>query len=46
VAILDIFPKMIKYERESVYLLWAVFIPVYVLTVYLIIMNAITGGTI
>ena len=46
VATLDIWPRLIKYEREAVYLLWAVFTPIYVLTVYVIIMKAITAGTI
>lgn len=46
VAILDIWPRLIKYEREAVYLLWAVFTPIYVLTVYLIVMKAITAGTV
>jgi succinate dehydrogenase/fumarate reductase cytochrome b subunit len=44
VAILDLFPKLLKYSREAVYLLWAVFIPVYLLTVYLIVTKALSGG--
>jgi succinate dehydrogenase / fumarate reductase cytochrome b subunit len=44
VAILDIWPKLIKYSREAVYLLWAVFIPVYLLTVYLIVTKAFTAN--
>jgi succinate dehydrogenase / fumarate reductase cytochrome b subunit len=44
VVILDIWPKLIKFEREAVYLLWAVFVPVYLLTVYVIVMKAITGS--
>jgi succinate dehydrogenase / fumarate reductase cytochrome b subunit len=44
VAILDIWPKLLKYEREAVYLLWAVFIPVYVLTVFVIVSGALSGG--
>ncbi len=44
VAILDLFPKMIKFERESVYLLWGVFLPVYLLTVYVMITKAISGS--
>jgi succinate dehydrogenase / fumarate reductase, cytochrome b subunit len=41
VVILDIWPKLIKYSREAVYLEWAIFIPIYILTVFLIITNAI-----
>jgi succinate dehydrogenase / fumarate reductase, cytochrome b subunit len=44
VVILDIWPKLIKYSREAVYLEWAIFIPVYILTVYIIVMKAITGS--
>ncbi len=42
VVILDIWPKLIKYQREAVYLVWAIFIPIYILTVYLIVMKAIS----
>jgi succinate dehydrogenase / fumarate reductase cytochrome b subunit len=44
VVILDFWPKLIKYTREAVYLQWAIFIPIYLLTVYLLIMNGISGG--
>jgi len=44
VATLDIWPRLIKYQREAVYLVWAVFIPIYLLTVYLIVSKAISGG--
>jgi succinate dehydrogenase cytochrome b subunit len=44
VAILDIWPKLIKFERDTVYLLWAVFIPIYLLTVYMIVTKALTSS--
>ena len=44
VVILDVWPRLIKYSREAVYLLWAIFIPIYLLTVYLIVTKAITGA--
>lgn len=45
VVILDIWPKLIKYSCEAVYLEWAIFIPIYLLTVFLIVTNAInTSG--
>ena len=46
VVILDFWPKMHKYSREAVYLLWAIFVPIFSLTVYLIISKAITAGTV
>src|SRR4030066_1823281 len=42
IVILDFWPKLIKYTREAVYLQWAIFVPIYLLTVYLLIMNGIT----
>jgi succinate dehydrogenase / fumarate reductase cytochrome b subunit len=44
VVILDIWPKFLKYEREAVYLQWAIFIPIYALTVFMIVMKGITGS--
>ncbi len=43
IAILDIWPRLIKYSREATYLFWAVFIPIYLLTAYLIVLKGITG---
>jgi succinate dehydrogenase / fumarate reductase, cytochrome b subunit len=44
VVILDIWPKLLKYSREAVYLEWAIFIPIYALTVFLIISGALSAG--
>ncbi len=44
VVILDIWPKLLKYEREAVYLQWAIFVPIYILTVFLIIMKNVGGS--
>jgi succinate dehydrogenase / fumarate reductase cytochrome b subunit len=44
VVILDIWPKLLKYSREAVYLEWAIFIPIYALTVFLIIKGAFSAG--
>ncbi len=43
-VILDTWPRLIKYTREAVYLLWAIFIPIYLLTVYIIVSKAIFGS--
>jgi len=43
-VVLDTWPKLIKFERETVYLLVAVFTPIYLLTVYLILTKAFTKG--
>ncbi len=44
VVILDLWPRLLKYSREAVYLLWAIFIPIYALTTFLIIKNGLSGG--
>jgi len=44
VVILDIWPKLLKYSREAVYLEFAIFIPIYALTVFLIISGALSAG--
>jgi succinate dehydrogenase / fumarate reductase, cytochrome b subunit len=44
VVIMDIWPRLLKYSREAVYLLWAIFVPIYALTVFLLIRNGLSGG--
>ncbi len=44
IAIMDIWPKMLKYQREGVYLVWGIFLPIYLITVYLIISHALAAG--
>ena len=44
IVILDVWPRLIKYTREAVYLQWAIFVPIYILTVYLIVTNGLSGG--
>ena len=42
ITIVDLFPKLLVHEREAIWVEWAVFIPLYVLTVFVIISTA--GG--
>jgi succinate dehydrogenase / fumarate reductase cytochrome b subunit len=44
IAILDLWPKTLKFQREALWLELIVFIPIYGLTVFLIIQNAFSGG--
>lgn len=44
IAILDIWPKFLVYERETLWLQWFIFIPVYGLTIFILIQNALAGG--
>jgi len=44
IAILDIWPKFLTYQREALWLQLAIFVPVYGLTVFLLIQNSLAGG--
>ena len=44
IIVLDIWPKMIEYQREMIWLTWLIFIPVYGLTVYVMVYLALTGA--
>jgi succinate dehydrogenase / fumarate reductase, cytochrome b subunit len=44
ITILDLWPKLIEYQREAIWVEWAVFIPVYGFAVYVIINTALAGG--
>ena len=37
ITILDLFPKLLDYSREAIWLEWAVFIPLYGFAVYVIV---------
>lgn len=43
IILLDLFPKFLKYQREATWLQWFIFIPVYSLTVFIMIMNGLAG---
>ena len=44
ICILDIWPKYQMFQREALWLQWLVFIPLYGLTVFIIIQRAISGS--
>ena len=43
IVILDLWPKLIEYQREAIWLEWLVFLPIYILSVYVIIRGALGG---
>jgi succinate dehydrogenase / fumarate reductase cytochrome b subunit len=43
ITILDLFPKLIEYQREAIWVEWAVFIPVYGIAVFVILSTALGG---
>ena len=44
IAILDIWPKLLPFQREALWLEWVIFIPVYGLTIFILISHALAGG--
>lgn len=44
IALLDMWPKYLVFQREAIWLQWLIFIPVYGLTVYIIIQRGLSGG--
>ena len=46
ITLVDLFPKMLVHQREAIWVEWAVFIPIYVIAVLVIIRTAIStaGG--
>ncbi|MBN1148129.1 MAG: hypothetical protein JXA78_12795 [Anaerolineales bacterium] len=44
IIILDVWPAMLEYQREATWLQWLIFIPVYGLTVFLMVMRSLSGG--
>jgi succinate dehydrogenase / fumarate reductase, cytochrome b subunit len=43
IAILDIWPKLLPFQREALWLEWLIFIPVYGLTIFILISNALAA---
>ncbi len=43
IVILDLWPKLIEYQREAIWLEWAVFLPIYGMAVLVIVRTALEG---
>lgn len=43
ISLLDLFPKLIAFQREAIWVEWAVFLPVYGLAVFVIARTALGG---
>lgn len=44
IIILDLWPRMIRYQREVTWLQWLIFVPIYGLTIFIMLQRYITGG--
>ncbi len=43
IIILDLWPRMLEYQKEMTWLQWFIFIPIYSLTIFIMIQRLITG---
>jgi succinate dehydrogenase / fumarate reductase cytochrome b subunit len=43
ITILDLWPNLLEYQREAIWVEWAVFIPLYAIAVFVIISNGLAG---
>lgn len=43
ITILDLWPKLLPYQKEAIWVEWAVFIPVYAIAVLVIVSNGLAG---
>lgn len=44
ITLLDVFPRMLKFQREATWLEWAIFVPLYGLTLYILFYTGLIGG--
>ena len=44
IVILDTWPAMLEYQHEATWLQWLIFIPIYGLTVFIMVSRSISGG--
>lgn len=44
IVILDTWPQMLEYQREATWMQWLIFIPIYGLTIFIMITRAISGS--
>ncbi|MBT3390600.1 MAG: hypothetical protein HN413_09325 [Chloroflexi bacterium] len=44
IIILDLWPKMLRYQREMTWLQWLIFVPIYSLTIFIMLQRVLAGG--
>lgn len=44
ITILDLFPKLLKFQREAIWLEWAIVIPLYGLTLFVLFYTGLIGS--
>jgi succinate dehydrogenase / fumarate reductase cytochrome b subunit len=43
-ALMDLFPRLLRYQRELIWLQWLIFIPAYGLPTFMMLQTALAGG--
>lgn len=43
VTVLDFWPQFLRFQREALWLQWSIFIPVYALTIFILVTRALSG---
>jgi len=44
IVILDFWPSALEYQREAIWLQWLIFVPIYGLTIMIMIQSSLSGG--
>lgn len=44
IIILDLWPRMLRYQREMTWLQWLIFVPIYGLTIFIMLQRVLAGG--
>jgi succinate dehydrogenase / fumarate reductase cytochrome b subunit len=44
IVVLDVWPELLQYQREATWLQWLIFLPVYGLTLFILVQRGLSGG--
>ena len=44
IIVLDVWPQLLEFQREATWVQWLIFVPVYGLTLFLLVQRGLTGG--
>lgn len=44
IIILDIWPQLLTYQREALWLQWFIFLPIYGLAIFILVQRSLSGG--
>ena len=44
IVVLDVWPQLLAYQREATWLQWLIFLPIYALTLFILVQHSLSGG--